>query len=314
MAKKPIYGGQAVIEGVMIRGQKHMSMAVRRPNGEVALHTEPLKALFTGRLRRIPLLRGVIVLVEMLTLGTRALIRSANMAVEEKEGESIPAPLVWGTLAFSMTLAIGIFVVLPIFIQTWLDPYISSDFLSNFIEGIIRLSMFLLYLSGIGLIPDIRRVFAYHGAEHMTIHAHEDEAPLEVASVQRYSTAHARCGTAFLLLVVVISIMVFSALGRPDLWLRIVSRIALMPVIAVIAYEIVRFHGAHPKNWFLRIVLSPSLALQALTTRKPDDSQIEVAICALNEAIRADQTGEVSREGTVKGKSMLVEEEAAGGS
>ncbi|MEE9199530.1 MAG: DUF1385 domain-containing protein [Dehalococcoidia bacterium] len=293
MSEKIHYGGQAVIEGVMIRGKKHIAIAVRCPNDEINLHTEPLQSLFTGRLRRVPLIRGVIALLEVLIIGTRALMRSASVALGEEPGESYSI-LLWATMALGLAVGIGIFFVLPVFAQEWLDSYIGSSALLNLIEGAIRLAMFLGYLKLIGMMKDVKRVFAYHGAEHMTIHALEQGDPLEVESVKKYTTLHPRCGTAFLLVVMVVAILVFVALGQPALWIRIVSRVALLPVIAAIAYEIIRYHGAHSNNRLLGWILAPSLALQWLTTRKPDEKQIEVAIHAVKGALRADGVSEES--------------------
>ena len=277
----------------MIRGQKHIAIAVRCPNNDINLHIEPLRSIFTGWFRRIPLLRGVIALAEVLIIGTRALVRSASLALGEEPVESSSSTMLWATVALGMAIAVGFFAVLPLLAQEWLDSYIGSSALLNLIEGGIRLGLLLGYLMAISMMRDVRRVFAYHGAEHMAIHALEHGDPLEVESVGKYTTLHPRCGTAFLLVVVVVSILVFVLLGHPPLWLRIVSRIALLPAIAGLAYEIIRFHGAHNENRLLNFILAPGLALQLITTRKPDEKQIEVAITALNGALRADGAEEV---------------------
>jgi len=281
------YGGQAVIEGVMIRGQKAVSIAVRRPDGELTLHTQPLGTIYTGRVREVPLLRGVLTLAETLILGIRSLIYSANISLGEDEQQITPG-MVWGMLAFALTFAVAIFFVLPLLLTSWLDAYISSSILSNAVEGVIRLGLFLIYLKAIGLLPDIRRLFAYHGAEHKTINAYEDGAAMEANAVRKYSTSHARCGTAFMLIVFVIAFIVFALLGRPPLWLRIASRIVLIPVIAGIGYELMRFSAAHMGNALVRAIYAPSLALQALTTGEPDEGQLEVALYALRGAVDAD--------------------------
>jgi uncharacterized protein YqhQ len=252
----------------------------------------PLGSLFIGPARRIPLVRGVIALVETLALGMRALTYSANVAAEA-EGEEIGKGAIAGMLVVSLTLAIGLFFLVPVFASSPLEGLLGSDITSNVAEGLIRLGLFLGYILLIGQMKDIRRVFMYHGAEHMTVHVQERAEPLTVENVRKYSTAHPRCGTAFLLVVVVVAIFVFVALGHPPLWLRILSRIALLPVIAGLAYEIIRFHGAHSNNRFLNFILSPSLALQMLTTRKPDEKQIEVAITAVKGALEADEAAEI---------------------
>ena len=288
MEKRISYGGQAVIEGVMIRGRDHYSLAVRRPNGEIATTSTRLSTLYTGRLRNVPLVRGVIVLIETLVIGIEALSRSANIALEE-EGQELSRWSMAGMLLVSLSIGVGLFFIAPLLAIRSLDSFISSSAASNLAEGILRLSMFVAYISLIGRLPDIKRVFAYHGAEHMTVHAHEHDMPLEVGHVRSFSTAHNRCGTAFLLMVMVVAIVVFTFVGRPSLPLSIASRIVLVPLIAAISYEIIRFSGAHAGNLLVRALVYPSLALQSLTTRKPDDEQIEVAIYAMKHAIAVDQ-------------------------
>jgi len=276
-----------VIDGVMIRGQKNVAVAVRRPDGKLTLHTEPLAAIYTGRVRDVPLLRGVIALAETFILGIRSLLYSAHVSLGEDEEEIAPA-MVWGMLAFALVFAVAFFFVTPLLLTSWLDVYIGSSIVSNAVEGILRLGLFLLYLKAIGLLSDLRRLFAYHGAEHKAVNAYEDGAAMEVNAIRKYSTSHARCGTGFLLIVFIIAFIVFSLLGRPSIWLRILSRIALIPVIAGIGYEVMRFGAAHMSNALVRAIYAPSLALQAMTTREPDEEQLEVALYALNGAIDAD--------------------------
>ena len=293
MAEQPnfAYGGQAVIEGVMIRGRNHFSLAVRRGDGSIPHAHEPLNTLFTGRIRRVHFLRGGTVLIETLLLGVKALHRSANMAMLDQTGDSDEEMSGWAmgvTLGVSLVLGIGIFFILPLLLVKLLDSSIASDLLSNVIEGFLRLAILLGYVWGIGFIKDIRRVYAYHGAEHMAVHAHEAGLPLNVANVRKFGTPHPRCGTAFLLTVVLVSIVIFAFLGRPDFEWRVLSRIALLPVIAGISYEIIRFSGAHQKWSIAQAVAWPGLLLQRLTTRQPDDAQIEVAITAMESAIAAD--------------------------
>lgn len=288
MEKRISYGGQAVIEGVMIRGRDHYSLAVRRPNGEIATESSRLSTLYTGKLRNIPLIRGVIVLIETLVIGIQALSRSANIALEE-EGQELSRWSMASMLIVSLSIGIGLFFIAPLLAIRSLDSFIASDEASNLVEGLLRLSMFLAYIFLIGRLPDIKRVFAYHGAEHMTVHAHEHDLPLDVEHVRGFSTAHNRCGTAFLLVVMVVAIAVFTFVGRPSLPISIASRIVLVPVIAGISYEIIRFSGAHAGNVLVKLIVYPSLALQTLTTRQPDDAQIEVAIASMKHAIAVDQ-------------------------
>jgi len=295
MAKSFHYGGQAVIEGVMIRGKEGVAVSVRQPNGELNVVSQPLASIYKGRLREMPLVRGIIVLVETLVLGTRSLLHSAQVAAAEEGEGKIPAALLWGTLAASLALGVAIFVMVPLFATRYLiDPYIDSALLSNVFEGLIRIGIFIAYLKLISLIPDIKRVFAYHGAEHKVVNAYEAGVPLEVEAVKDYSTAHARCGTAFLFIVLIVAIFVFALVGQPTLWIRILSRIALIPVIAVISYEIMKLGAAHIDNKIVRVLLAPGLLLQSITTKEPDDSQLEAAISALNEVIEIDRAADSS--------------------
>ena len=291
--RKHFYGGQAVIEGVMIRGLKSATVSVRRPDGEITYRSDLLHPMFTGRWRRLPLLRGVLVLIETLVLGMKALTYSADVSLGE-ESKEVPKWAIPLMLLVSMTFGIGLFFLAPLFAARSLDSFISSSIVSNFLEGVIRLALFLAYVSLIGLMPDIRRVFAYHGAEHMTVHAFEHDETLDTASVRKYSTAHPRCGTAFLLVVMVIAIVVFAFLGRPNLFLSVISRVVLLPVIAAVSYEVIRFSGAHAQHTLVRLITAPSLALQSLTTREPDDDQIEVAIHAMKRAIADDEAADAA--------------------
>lgn len=296
MSKTFHYGGQAVIEGVMIRGQKSLSMAVRRPCGEIALITKPVSPAYSGKKRQIPLIRGVVILVEMLVLGIEALFQSANISMEEEEKE-LSSHILWVTFIASLGFAVALFFLAPLFLTDLIDSHFDSSVVSNIIEGFIRIGIFALYLGVINLMPDIRRVFAYHGAEHKAVNAYENGAALEVGAVSKYSTAHARCGTSFLLAVLVISIIVFTLVGHPALWLRILSRIVLIPVIAALGYEVNRFVATYANYRMVRPLLTPGLALQSITTREPDDTQLEVAITALRGAIKADESEEIHEVG-----------------
>ncbi len=291
------YGGQALIEGVMIRGRRCVSMAVRRPNGEILVETQPIGWRWARTIRRIPFVRGVIVLSEMLVVGTRALIFSANVASEEEnKGDTNEGPgglsswAVASSVAVSLLLAIAIFFATPVFATRLLDSWLdTTNIWSNVIEGVIRLLMFVGYIGLIGLMPDIRRVFAYHGAEHMTIHAREHGQPLDVGSIRQFGTAHPRCGTAFILVVLVVAIIVHVFWTPPGLVDRVISRVVVLPLIAGLSYEIIRFSGFHANNILVKAIIWPNLLLQSLTTRQPDDDQIEVAIRALEGALEEDR-------------------------
>jgi len=286
---KPFYyGGQAVIEGVMMRGERDLAMSVRRPDGKLEVIKQPLANIYKGRLREIPLARGVIVLIETLVLGVQALLHSAQIASAEEE--KIPTAALWGIVVASMAFAVALFFITPLLATRYFDIYIASDLISNLIEGLVRIGIFIAYLKLIGLFPDIKRVFAYHGAEHKVVNAYEAGCPLELEAIKKYSTAHARCGTSFIFAVLIIAILVFALLGRPSLWLSILSRIILLPVIAALGYEVTRFGASHAKNILAQVLLAPGLMLQAMTTREPDDSQLEAAISALNEVIEADNS------------------------
>jgi len=291
--QKPFrYGGQALIEGVMMRGQENLGIAVRRPDGQLEITSKSLSRMYKGKLRNTPFVRGIIVLLETIVLGTQIMLYSAQIAASEEE-EEMPMAALWGSVAAAFIFAVAVFFVLPLLATRFLiDPHISSALVSNLIEGAIRIGIFIAYLKLIGLMPDIKKVFAYHGAEHKTVNAHDAGMPLELDAVKSYSTAHVRCGTSFTLVVLIIAIFVFALLGRPALWLSIVSRIVLIPVIAAIGYEVVRFGGAHSHNPVVRALLTPGLAMQAMTTKEPDDGQIETAIAALKKAIEADKAGE----------------------
>ncbi|MCD6128270.1 DUF1385 domain-containing protein [Candidatus Bipolaricaulota bacterium] len=268
-------GGQAVIEGVMLQNGHRVAVAVRTPEGKIVV--EPLRGqVHSGRLTKIPFLRGPIRLYEMLALGLRALNVSARLAYGEEAAGSRWDFLL--TVALAVVLVGGGFVALPVYLTGLM--HIENPVLFNLAEGGIRVLFFLLYLYGISFMRDIRRVFQYHGAEHKVVHAYEAGEPrLEVA--RHKSPLHPRCGTAFLLLFIVISILVFSVIVSDSIWLKILGRLALLPVVAGIAYEVLMVGGRHPKAWWLRPFLLPGLWLQRLTTREPADDQLEVALAAL---------------------------------
>lgn len=281
------YGGQAVIEGVMMRGSQGMAVAVRQPNGEILVHTEPLDPrIYTGPVSRWPFLRALPMLWDTLVLGMRTLMFSADVAlVEEEEEVEFKGPVAWATMLVSLAVAAAIFFVTPLLLVGLVDRYIASSILSNLVEGIIRLLLVVGYIWAIGFMRDIRRVFAYHGAEHKTINAYEAGAPLEPEAIKSFTTLHPRCGTGFLLIVVLISVLIFSLLGRPPMLLRILSRIVLIPVVAGLGYEAMKFGAAHRHNRLVRWSLAPGLALQRLTTREPTLDMLEVAIAALHRVL-----------------------------
>ncbi|MBA7605202.1 hypothetical protein ES703_12331 [subsurface metagenome] len=294
MGKRFYYGGQAVIEGVMIRGRKAVVTAVRRPNGGMAMDVRPLSPIYTGWMRRTPLTRGIIVLIEAMALGIKSLLYSANVSLEEEE-EEISGKTAWAMIGVALVLAIVLFLIAPLFLTRLINPYIGSSLVFHLIEGFIRIIIFIAYLKLVGLIPDIKRVFTYHGAEHKVVNAYEDGVPMEVEAVRKYNTAHVRCGTSFLFAVLIIAIVVFSLVGRPSLWLMVLSRILLIPVIAALGYEVIYFGANHIKNALVRAVLAPGLWLQALTTKEPEDSQIEVALSAIKKVVEIDQLEEAAQ-------------------
>jgi uncharacterized protein YqhQ len=286
--KRVYYGGQAVLEGVMIRGPRTMAVACRRPDGEITVHTERLGGVYAGPVRRFPLLRGAIVMWETLALGIRALIFSSNVAMGEEE-KGVDSGAMKLTAFVSLVVVAGLFFVLPLVATGWLEDTLGSHLAVVSVEGLFRLALIVAYVGFIGLMPDVRRVYQYHGAEHKTIHAMEYGDRMDASHIQKYPTAHVRCGTSFLLTVVVVSIIVFALVGNPDLWLRIASRIVLIPVIASLSYEVIRLGGAFEQNPVTHVLMWPNLALQSLTTRQPDDDQVEVAVRALDEVLAAEE-------------------------
>jgi uncharacterized protein YqhQ len=284
------YGGQAVLEGVMMRGSRALAVAVRNPEGKIVTHIESInQAVYNGPVSRIPFVRGLTMLWDALGLGLRSLMFSADVALAEDEDVSFSGPVAWGTVAISFVFGIGLFFLLPVLIVGFLDRWIESSLVSNLVEGSIRLLLFIGYVWLIGQMPDIKRVFAYHGAEHKTINTYEAGKEVNLDTVQRATTVHPRCGTAFLLSVVVISILLFSLLGRPDLWMRLLSRILLIPVVVGLAYEYIRFSARHMDNRVIRAIAAPNLAMQRLTTRQPDADMLEVAITAFNSMMAAEK-------------------------
>jgi uncharacterized protein YqhQ len=279
--KLPTYGGQAVIEGVMMRGSQSVAIAMRAPDNQIVLHTEPLSALYRSKILKMPFLRGLIGLWDALGLGMRALTLSAN--TQSGEEEKVEGPALYVTMAISLALGIGIFFLAPATVGQ-----LSQDFLKinswwgNLVEGLIRLALLIGYIWAVGRIPDIRRVFAYHGAEHKTINAYEAGAELTPQCVSGYSLEHPRCGTSFLLTLVLLSVVVFSLLGPLPLGWRLASRILMLPLLAGVSYEYIRWTANHLNSRLVRILMRPNMGLQHLTTREPSLEMLEVSIAAFN--------------------------------
>jgi uncharacterized protein YqhQ len=284
-ARRAQVGGQAVIEGVMMRGVDYWSLAVRRPDSTIGVHEYPLVSWMKRYpALKIPIVRGVVALVESLVIGVRALTTSANESLGEEE-EQLGKKEIGVTLVVAFAFAIGLFFLAPLFLTGMFRHWLGTSFVFWLVEGLVRVGIFLAYLAIITQIKDLRRVFEYHGAEHMSIHALEHGDELTPANVEKYKTLHLRCGTSFLLIVMVVSIFVFAIVRWPAWYYLILSRIILVPLIAGISYEIIKFAGRHENNALVRVIMAPGLALQWMTTKQPDQGQIEVAIAALDRII-----------------------------
>ncbi len=281
-----------------MRGSRALAVAVRNPENEIVVHTEPLNSrIYGGRLARMPFLRGLTLLWDALGLGIKSLLFSAEVAIEEEEkplkdnGEPakvFEGPAQWGTVLLSLSFSVLLFFVFPAFVAGLAETRIetsASQLISHLIEGLVRLGLLIGYIWAIGFIPDIKRLYGYHGAEHKTINAYEDGATLTPEVVARYSLEHPRCGTAFLLTVVILSILLYSLLPPMGILARVVSRIVLLPVIAGMGYEFLKFTAARQDNAFIRFVTKPNLALQRLTTREPEEGMLAVAISALEHVL-----------------------------
>jgi len=271
------YGGQAVIEGVMMRGQKAFAIAMRAPDGNLVVHKESLAKLYRSPIAKIPFLRGVILLWDALGLGMKALTLSANTQTGEEE--QLEGPALYLTVGTSLAIGIGLFVLLPASVGGLAEHYLGWHNLAhNMLEGLMRLVLLVGYIWAIGFMPDVKRLYGYHGAEHKTINAYEAGVDLTPANVVKFPLEHPRCGTAFMLTFVLLSILVHSLLGDMDFWWRLGSRVLLIPVIAGIAVEYIRWTANHLDSPLVRFLIKPNLALQSLTTREPDVSMMEVAI------------------------------------
>jgi len=283
----PNYGGQAVVEGVMMRGQKVYAIAARAPDQSILVEKQPLGKVYRSWLTKVPFFRGLIILGDALVLGMRALTFSVNVQADEDEKvEGLPMVL---TLLFSLAAGIALFFLLPAGIAYFFEVNFGLAGIGiSIVEGLVRLLLLVGYIWGIGFMPEIARVYGYHGAEHKTINAFEADAPMNPGSVSRFSRLHPRCGTSFLLTVVVFSILIFSLLGPMPILLRLASRIILVPFLAMLSYEYIRLMAKYQESSLIKALISPNLALQRLTTREPDSEMLEVAIAAF-EAMRKDE-------------------------
>ena len=282
------YGGQAVIEGVMMRGRNSFAIAMRAPDGNIVVHKESLAAVYRSWITKIPFLRGTILLWDALGLGMKALTLSANTQTGEEE--KLEGPALYLTLGTSLTIGIGLFILLPASVGGWAEHSLGWQNLAhNLLEGLIRLVLLVGYIWGIGFMPDVKRLFGYHGAEHKTINAYEAGAELTPEVVAKYPIEHPRCGTAFMLTFVLLSILIHSLLGDMTFVWRLASRILLIPVIAGIAVEFIRWTANHLDSALVRLLIKPNLALQSLTTRQPDNSMLEVAIESFKTMRQAEQ-------------------------
>ncbi len=293
----PSYGGQAVMEGVMMRGKEYVAMAVRAPDGQILTYEKKLPALYRSKWMNIPFLRGVLGLWDSLNLGMRFLTKSSNMV--NGEDEQIEGKDLVLTVLLSLGLGIGLFFLLPALLSGWLDGPLGferlgslGNWLSNLLEGLLRLALLVVYLIVVGRMPEVRRVFSYHGAEHKTINAFEAGAELTPKNVSEFTLVHPRCGTSFMLTLVLISILFFSLLGPLPLHWRLITRILLLPVVSGLAYEYIRFAARHmDDSAFIRALIKPNLALQKLTTREPSEDMLEVSIKAFTLMYEAERKG-----------------------
>ena len=283
------YGGQALIEGILMRGRRYLTAAFRLKDGSIKVVEEELTGIYTKKIRDIPFLRGLVILWDSLFLGMKYLTVSSNFQLEE-EDEKIEGPVLYLTMAISIVFAVVLFFFLPTLLMQWLYKVTNlSNFVFNLIEGLIRLGIIILYLSLIRKMDDIKRVFSYHGAEHKTISAYEHGETLDIKSIQKYSTAHPRCGTSFLLTVAIVSIFVFSLVSVPNVFLRLLSRLILIPIVAMISYEVIRILGKYENNPIVKSISKPNLLLQKLTTNEPTDDMVEVAIQAFTRLLELEK-------------------------
>jgi uncharacterized protein YqhQ len=280
-------GGQAVLEGVMMRSRRFWAVAVRKPDKTISTGIfKEISLMKKNRILGFPVIRGMVALVENLSLGFKALSFSANEATDEDI--KISGKQMGISVAIALIFVVGVFFVLPTIIGRSFSSAIENSILYNLLEGLIRIAFLIFYIIGVSFIKDVRRLFQYHGAEHKTIQAYEYDVELIPENIRKYSRLHVRCGTSFLLIVMIVALFVFALLGKPPLWLRIISRIVLIPVIAGVSYELIRLAGKFSKSKIVNIIFYPGLLLQKITTKEPDDSQIEVAVASLNKILEAE--------------------------
>lgn len=304
---KPYYGGQAVIEGVMMKGPRHWSLAVRAPEGNVVAVDEKSRSIGDRwPIFKKPLLRGIVVLIETLVIGVKTIAISANLSLGETSEEKITPKEMVATLGLAFALVVGLFMVVPIYFTRAVDPLRHSRLLFTFIEGAFRITLFVGYIAVISRLKDIQRVFQYHGAEHKTIHTYEAGEELTPSNAAKYSTLHIRCGTAFMLIVMVVAIFTFSFLPVNNVLYRLAGKILLLPLVAGISYEVTRLAARYEKSMLMKIVMAPGLWLQKLTTKEPDESQLEVAIYALKRVLVAEGVLEEAQEPHMETHSTLV--------
>jgi uncharacterized protein YqhQ len=294
------FGGQALLEGVLMRGRNAIGIALRHPDGSIVATQEPLNSiLHRNRFARAPFFRGLVLLYETLVIGTKWLMRSGSVQAEG-EGQELGKGTIAVTLLVTLGMAVGLFVLLPLFLAGAATNAVAGPgqtLLAHLVEGLIRVVIFVGYLLLVSRFGDIQRTFQYHGAEHMVIHALEHEDPLTIEEVRKYPTAHQRCGTEFLVIFIILSILMFSLLAGQDLVVSIVGRVLLVPVIASLAYELLRFGARYRHHWWIRWLYLPGIWLQGITTRQPDDGMIEVAIASMREALAAN--GEEAPQGSL---------------
>jgi len=295
------YGGQAVIEGVMMRSPRYFAIACRAPDGSLVVHAEPLTRTLIGRLQFLnrPLLRGILMLIDALVLGIKSLHFSSRVQLQhnpdQKEiSRSVQDIAIGASAAVGLGIGVLLFFVLPTLLTDWLKREGWGSFEQNLVDGLLRIAIFLAYVGLIGFMPDIYRVFQYHGAEHKAINALEEGFPVTIEHARMQTRLHPRCGTSFVLLVLVVSIFVFALLGRPPAYIRIPLHLALLPVIASAVYEVIRLAGMFKSGWLTRVLLAPGLWSQYLTTREPTDDQIEVAVAALREVMALEEEAAVA--------------------